>query len=1141
MFVESVDRKKGWFAASLMSAASAIVLVSAAPSAYAQDTQVDEAGDVVIATGIRQSLKNALDEKRNAKNIIDGISAEDIGKSSDQNIAEALQRVSGVSINRENGEGTTVTVRGVNADLNNVTLNGVTLTSSGGDLSAGQGNQGVDFSAFSADILSRIEVAKTSSADQDEGSLGAAINLRTFKPLSARKDRRVLDVQARYNEFFRDKSAPGADDLTDDYRASISLSEKFADDTIGVSLVAITEKNSVRQDFDQVTRYFAMNPNNPFTPGNFRGLPRLQLPGGITNVETGELISTFDYGDGQGERRVRAHAPFEKQYQIHKNVVKRDSLTGSIQYQPTDRTDIQLDATFTETEREQNQFQYRIRPQNNPEGFENLFNPETFDVVGYRQTANFDLQGSGNTNPKFVRPAEFVRDTTDENLVLSLDANHEVGNFSFNLRGGMSDTNSRDDDAYNITYQLENQPDNNGNRPGSFNGFLRDRTAANTVPGIAAGIVTDTGHAGFFSGYDCPTLSLRDVCPIVVSAENVANYNSQFRSVAQDPDVYSFGSLNLRDRKVDDTNYSLFFDVDYDKAIGPISSVEAGFKWNKRDRNQRQTNLNFNRFNGPVGSLFGLPLSEFSTGETTPQDFGRRLGLPANNVGAGLPLADGALLLARLEQEQEVPRVINNPANQREFVLDIWAAYAKVNFEVMDGRLFGDVGLRYAHTDTRSTQGGGIILQNANFTQTVENSGGPDANFMGGFFGSQAAAEAALGIDLLGTQDPGYVAPPPPEQFIIRAENTYSNFLPSLNVNFLAQEDIMLRFAASKTIARPPFDQLRPGFNFQEAPFNNATTLTLGNPNLDPFESTNLDVSAEWYFDDNSLFSVALFNKSLNSFSRGATSLAFFADPRDFLYDANGAFLPEGQINIPTLDDLLLPFSDTQPANCLPNREFDYNSLNGPAGCELVNLVSLENGDGGYIRGAEVSFQTNFTDLPGILGNTGITANYTYADSETDENRILNTDGELIALTRSGPLANTSLHTFNGTIFYEDDGKQLRLAYNTRSDYLVNSAQIGGYSVYAEGGESLDLSGGVSLSSKLRLNFSAANLLDDVFRTYAVVNSGEFDRVGTDFESISVQNPLPREELTLGDQPTHRTLRRSNTGRIFRVGLRYEF
>lgn len=1126
--MSSTVSTKGQFAQALLGAASLISMMAMAPSIYAQDAQVDEPVDEVVVTGIRQSLRNALDEKRNAKNIIDGISAEDIGKSSDQNIAEALQRVTGVSINRENGEGTTVTVRGVNADLNNVTLNGVTITSSGGDLSAFQGNQGVDFSAFSADILSRIEVSKTSSADQDEGSLGAAINLRTFKPLGAKKDRRVLDVQSRYNEFFQNKDVPSFDDLTDDYRASVSLSEKFADDTIGLSLVAITEKNSVRQDFDQVTRYFAFNPSPAFNR------QRLQLPGGVTNTETGELLQTFDYGDGLGERELRAHAPFEKQYQTQRNVVRRDSLSGTLQYQPTDNTDIQLDATFTETDRDQTQYQYRIRPQNNPEGTFNLFNPETFDLVGFRQVANFNIAGSGNTNPKFVRPADFGRDTTDKNLILSLDVNHEVGDFKFNLRGGLSNTKSRDDDVYNITYQIENQPDNNGNRPGSFNGFLRDRTQPNTLG--RAGIVQTTGHAGFFSGYDCPTLSLADVCPIIVSAENVANYDPSLGPVALNPDVYSFGSLNLRDRGVDDKNYSIFFDVDWDKSIGPISDFEAGFKWNKRDRNQRQTNVNFTRFSGDVNSLFQVPLSEFTNGDTTPLDFGRRLGLPANNVGAGLPLSNSDLLFARLEELQARPTIVNNPANQREFVLDVWAAYAKANFELMDGRLYGDVGIRYAETEMATTQGGNISLNGANFT--FDDGSGSNPNIE--FFGSSTAAVTALGSDVLGPNEPGFVSPPE-NGLSISASNKYTNVLPSINVNFLATEDVLLRFAASKTIARPRFDDLRPGFNFQEAPFNTATTLRLGNPNLDPFQSTNIDLSAEWYFDDDSLFSVALFNKNLSAFSRGATSVAFFADPRDFLYDTNGAFLPEDQITVPPLSDLILPFNSNQPANCLPNREFDYTSLNGPAGCELVNLVSLENGDGGFVRGAEISFQTNFTDLPGFLGGMGVTANYTYADSETDENRVLDEAGAIIALTRSGPLENTSTHTFNGTVYYERDGKQLRLAYNKRSDYLVNSSQIGGYSIYAEGGESLDLSGGVEITNNLRLNFSAVNLLDDVFRSYAVLNSGEFSRVGTEFENTSIQNPLPREQLTLGDQPTHRTLRRSNTGRIFRVGLRYEF
>ncbi|MGT2516673.1 TonB-dependent receptor plug domain-containing protein (plasmid) [Sphingomonas panni] len=126
------------------------------PAATADDQDdetVDREGDIIV-TGIRGSINQSIDDKRRSGQIVDTINAEDIGKSTDQNIAEALNRISGVSVNTVDGQGATISVRGANADQTVVTLNGVALGSTGF-------SQGVDLSAYSADILAKVEVVKT--------------------------------------------------------------------------------------------------------------------------------------------------------------------------------------------------------------------------------------------------------------------------------------------------------------------------------------------------------------------------------------------------------------------------------------------------------------------------------------------------------------------------------------------------------------------------------------------------------------------------------------------------------------------------------------------------------------------------------------------------------------------------------------------------------------------------------------------------------------------------------------------------------------------------------------------------------------------------------------------------------------------
>ena len=110
------------FRKSLLSSSVALALIGTAVPAFAQDGGVIE--EVIVEGGIRGSLKASMDIKRDSMGVVDAISAEDIGKFPDANLAESLQRITGVSISRSRGEGSQVTVRGFGPEYNLVTLNG---------------------------------------------------------------------------------------------------------------------------------------------------------------------------------------------------------------------------------------------------------------------------------------------------------------------------------------------------------------------------------------------------------------------------------------------------------------------------------------------------------------------------------------------------------------------------------------------------------------------------------------------------------------------------------------------------------------------------------------------------------------------------------------------------------------------------------------------------------------------------------------------------------------------------------------------------------------------------------------------------------------------------------------------------------
>ncbi|MEQ9568500.1 MAG: TonB-dependent receptor plug domain-containing protein, partial [Pseudomonadales bacterium] len=172
-----------------LAAAVSAVCTLMATQAHAQDTQLEE----VVITGIRGSLTQALDIKRNSAGVMDAISAEDIGKFPDTNLAESLQRITGVSVNRVEGEGSEVTIRGFSGDFNLVTLNGRQMPAADNNvaffgMNANQAkgdSRSFDFSNIASEGVSGLQVYKTGRASAPSGGLGGTINIQTIRPLEA--------------------------------------------------------------------------------------------------------------------------------------------------------------------------------------------------------------------------------------------------------------------------------------------------------------------------------------------------------------------------------------------------------------------------------------------------------------------------------------------------------------------------------------------------------------------------------------------------------------------------------------------------------------------------------------------------------------------------------------------------------------------------------------------------------------------------------------------------------------------------------------------------------------------------------------------------------------------------------------------
>ncbi|WP_049720986.1 TonB-dependent receptor [Gilvimarinus polysaccharolyticus] len=208
-----------------LSALSAAILAVSSFNASAQSNDIEMLEEVVV-TGIRGSLTDAMDIKRDASGVVDAISAEDIGKFPDTNLAESLQRITGVSIDRSNNEGNQVTVRGFGPSFNLVTMNGRQMPNSSALASDGV-NRSFNFQELAAESVSGVEVYKTGRADISSGGIGATINIKTARPFDYDGFTAAASVKG-----VMDTSNKTGDDVTPEVSGMISTT--FADDMFGI-------------------------------------------------------------------------------------------------------------------------------------------------------------------------------------------------------------------------------------------------------------------------------------------------------------------------------------------------------------------------------------------------------------------------------------------------------------------------------------------------------------------------------------------------------------------------------------------------------------------------------------------------------------------------------------------------------------------------------------------------------------------------------------------------------------------------------------------------------------------------------------------------------------------------------------------
>lgn len=279
--------------------ASSNALAQSAQQADSDSSTLDDT-DVIIVSGIRESLASALEEKRSTDNIVEVIQAEDIGKLPDQNLAEVLENITGVQITRDAGVGTGVQIRGTSA--NRVEVNGVSTVGSG------TGRSGISFEDLPAALIASVEVTKVPEAKTIEGSVGGTVNLRTLRPLELREPLLALRAQGEHSDLL--------DTITPRISATLGNSWDTGIGEIGLVASASYAELDVSEFFSRVDR------------------DRTNLPGSSASSEA---------------------FPFLRVQFLDQDISNQEyetlNFTGSLEWKPSDNLRLYVDATINDQKR----------------------------------------------------------------------------------------------------------------------------------------------------------------------------------------------------------------------------------------------------------------------------------------------------------------------------------------------------------------------------------------------------------------------------------------------------------------------------------------------------------------------------------------------------------------------------------------------------------------------------------------------------------------------------------------------------------------------------------------------------------------------------------------------------------------------
>jgi TonB-dependent receptor len=317
----------------------------------------------IVVTGFRQSLQAALNLKKASASAVDAIVSEDIAKFPDQNLAESLQRISGVAITRDGGEGREITVRGLGSQFTVTRLNGLPAQATSSANDSANRDRSFDFNVFASELFKSLVVHKTAEANLDEGSLGAVVDLNTGHPLGAKTGLTGLVSASGSWNTLSGNVGP---------RLAGLLNWKNDDGTLGINASAAYSQG-ITEELGNNTGRWAQAPFNSVTSG-----------GVTTPCFSG---NTYLHSSACDQASLSFHPRFPR-YGIITHDRQRLGITGAIEWQPDDATHLEIDGLFSRFHEDRTEEWAEVLFRSNEKGID-VVNP-TYDSNGNMVSGTFN-------------------------------------------------------------------------------------------------------------------------------------------------------------------------------------------------------------------------------------------------------------------------------------------------------------------------------------------------------------------------------------------------------------------------------------------------------------------------------------------------------------------------------------------------------------------------------------------------------------------------------------------------------------------------------------------------------------------------------------------------------------------------------